>query len=72
MEDVGERSVLPMTGGQGRIAVAKNARCIVDPDSVVQRELPIIGDCEEQTVEQVGHNLERFTRMAVDYGWQRP
>lgn len=33
--------------------------------------LPIIGDCEEQTGERIEYNIERFTRMARDYGWRR-
>jgi hypothetical protein len=54
------------------VTVPEGARFIVDPDSAVLRDLPIIGDCEEQTDEQIEHNLERFTRMAGDYGWLRP
>ena len=68
----GERRELSMAGGSGSVAVRENARLIVDPDSLVLRDLPIIGDCEEQTGEQIERNLERFTRMAGDYGWQRP
>lgn len=68
----GERTELGMADGSGTISVARDARMIVDPDSTVLRDLPIIGDCEEQTGEQIEHNIERFTRMAGDYGWRRP
>jgi aminopeptidase N len=68
----GERRTLDMADGSGTVTVPEGARFIVDPDSAVLRDLPIIGDCEEQTDEQIEHNLERFTRMAGDYGWLRP
>jgi hypothetical protein len=44
---------------------------VIDPHSKILRALPIIGDCSEQTEEQIKANIERFTRMARDYGWQR-
>lgn len=53
------------------IPVPAGARVIVDPRSEILRALPIIGDCSEQTDAQIQYNLDRFTRMAREYGWQR-
>jgi hypothetical protein len=55
----------------GTLAVHDAARLIIDPQSKMLRDLPIIGDCAEQTGVQVNHNIERFTRMAKEYGWRR-
>jgi hypothetical protein len=52
--------------------VPAGARFVVDPDSLLLRKLPIIGDCDEQTGDQIERNLKRFSEMARDYGWQRP
>ena len=60
-----------VSAGPVTITVPDNARVIVDPDSRILRALPIIGDCEEQTDVQVQRNIDRFTRMAREYGWQR-
>jgi len=53
------------------IPVPAGARVILDPHSDILRALPIIGDCSEQTDAQIEYNLDRFTRMAREYGWQR-
>ncbi len=55
----------------GTLAVHDAARLIIDPQSKMLRDLPIIGDCAEQTGVQVEHNIDRFTRMAKEYGWRR-
>ncbi|EED30449.1 peptidase M1 family protein [gamma proteobacterium NOR5-3] len=67
----GEVQVVDLSAGPQSIAVPKGARVLIDPDSKILRSLPIIGDCSEQTDEQIQHNIDRFTRMAKDYGWQR-
>ncbi len=64
-------SEVRITSDSGSIRAPATARVIVDPDSKIMRALPIIGDCEEQTDAQVQHNIDRFTRMAGDYGWTR-
>lgn len=67
-------------GEERRVAVSKvptaitvpaEARLVIDPHSEVLRALPIIGDCSEQTDAQIQYNIDRFTRMAREYGWQR-
>jgi len=67
----GERSVIPMTAEANSIPVARTARVLIDPDSLILRALPIVGDCYEQTDAQVQHNIDRYTRMAKDFGWRR-
>ena len=64
-------SEVRITSDSGSVRAPATARVIVDPDSKIMRALPIIGDCEEQTDAQVQHNLDRFTRMAGEYGWTR-
>ena len=64
-------SEVRITSDSGSIRAPAMARVIVDPDSKIMRALPIIGDCEEQTDTQVQHNIDRFTRMAGEYGWTR-
>ncbi|MDP5052589.1 MAG: M1 family metallopeptidase [Congregibacter sp.] len=66
-----EITVVDMSSGPQLLSVAHNARVLIDPQSKILRSLPIIGDCSEQTDEQIQNNIERFTRMAKDYGWQR-
>ncbi|EAQ98128.1 M1 family metallopeptidase [Congregibacter litoralis] len=67
----GERVITDMSSGPQSLAVPEGARVLIDPDSKILRTLPIIGDCSEQTEQQIQDNIERFTRMAKDYGWQR-
>lgn len=67
----GEETVVNMSGDEGSLPVDANARVIIDPDSKILRALPIIGDCEEQTDAQVQYNIDRYTRMAKEYGWRR-
>jgi aminopeptidase N len=67
----GEVKVVEISSDAGILEVPDTARVVIDPDSKILRALPIIGDCEEQTEAQVEHNIERFTRMAGEYGWQR-
>lgn len=67
----GAVSVVEMREGVGSIAVADGARIVIDPRSAILRALPIIGDCSEQTDAQIAHNIERWTRMAKEYGWRR-
>jgi len=67
----GEITVVEVSTEAGTLAVHDAARVIIDPDSKILRDLPIIGDCSEQTESQVDRNIERFTRMAKEYGWRR-
>jgi aminopeptidase N len=67
----GERSVISMTAEANSIPVDRASRVLIDPDSRILRDLSIIGDCDEQTDAQVQHNIDRYTRMAKDYGWKR-
>jgi len=67
----GETTVVDMSGEAGTLEVADTARIVIDPESKVLRDLPIIGDCSEQTSAQIDRNIERFTRMAKEYGWRR-
>jgi len=67
----GELITVDLASGAQSVSVDKNARVIIDPDSKILRSLPIIGDCSEQTDEQIQANIKRFTQMANDYGWQR-
>lgn len=67
----GEITVVEVSSEAGTLAVHDAARVIIDPDSKILRDLAIIGDCSEQTDSQVNRNIERFTRMAKDYGWRR-
>ncbi|GAB5413529.1 MAG: M1 family metallopeptidase [Congregibacter sp.] len=53
------------------VAISPEARVLIDPNNKTLRALPIIGDCEAQTDIQIQRNIERFTRMAKEYGWQR-
>ncbi len=61
-----------VTRDETEVVVKANSRLVIDPSSRILRALPIIGDCEAQTQKQVEANIERFTRMASEYGWQRP
>lgn len=67
----GEVSVVEIASDAGSIAVADTARVVIDPESKILRALPIIGDCEEQTDAQIQHNIDRYSRMAGEYGWRR-
>ena len=67
----GVMTEVEITSDSGSMPVPDMARIIVDPDSKIMRALPIIGDCEEQTDAQIQHNIDRFTRMAKEYGWRR-
>ncbi|MEM9758000.1 MAG: prolyl oligopeptidase family serine peptidase [Pseudomonadota bacterium] len=67
-----ERRRLTMGPQPTRIIVPDDARFVVDPDSALFRSLPIIGDCAEQTENRVDSRIERYSKMARDYGWQRP
>jgi len=67
----GEITVVDMTDGAGSLEIPEGARVIIDPESTILRDLPIIGDCSEQTDAQIAHNIDRFTRMAGEYGWRR-
>lgn len=67
----GELIVVDLTDGPQSVSLTDNARVLIDPDSKILRSLPIIGDCSEQTDEQIQANIRRFTQMAKDYGWQR-
>lgn len=60
-----------LSAGPSSLDLPAGARVLIDPESKILRALPIIGSCEEQTDEQIQHNIDRFTRMAKDYGWQR-
>ena len=64
-------TVVEMSGEAGLLEVHDAARLIIDPENKILRDLPIIGDCAEQTDAQVNRNIERFTRMAKEYGWRR-
>lgn len=64
-------TTVDMASGSGSIAAPDGARLIIDPESTILRSLPIIGDCEEQTDVQVQYNIDRYTRMAKEYGWRR-
>ena len=67
----GQLYVVDMKRGSGTLMFAPPSRVVIDPRSKILRALPIIGDCSEQTEEQIEANIERFTRMAREYGWQR-
>lgn len=67
----GKTTVVSMDNKNGEVTVPDNARIILDPQSTIMRALPIIGDCSAQTDKKVAYNIERFTRMAKEYGWQR-
>ena len=67
----GEVFVVAMDGEATSIAVHDTARVIIDPESNILRDLGIIGDCSEQTEAKVNYNIERFTKMAKEYGWRR-
>jgi aminopeptidase N len=67
----GEITVVEISNEAGTLAVHDAARVIIDPDSKILRDLPIIGDCSEQTDTQINNNIERFTEMAKEYGWRR-
>lgn len=66
-----ELKVIAVSSSETRVELPAGARVLVDPQSKILRNLPIIGDCAEQTEEQIKHNIERYTRMAKEYGWQR-
>lgn len=67
----GERTTVDMSGGTGSVPAPQGSRVLVDPDSEILRALPIIGDCSEQTDAQIQYNIDRYTRMAKEYGWTR-
>lgn len=67
----GEDNVVEMSSEGGSLAVHDAARVLIDPDSEILRDLGIIGDCAEQTTSKINRNIERFTKMAKDYGWRR-
>lgn len=67
----GKTTVVAMDDKKGDVAVPDNARVILDPQSTILRALPIIGDCSEQTDKKIAYNIDRYTRMAKEYGWQR-
>ncbi len=67
----GELQVVDLSNGSARLAVPPNARLVVDPASKTLRALPIIGDCSEQAEAKVEERIERYKRMAAEYGWQR-
>ncbi|WP_439106153.1 M1 family metallopeptidase [Congregibacter sp.] len=67
----GDVTVVDLSSGPQTLSIPTGARVLIDPDSKILRTLPIIGDCSEQTEQQIQDNIERFTRMAKDYGWQR-
>ncbi len=64
-------TVVDTSSGEATLDLPPRARVLIDPQSKILRSLPIIGSCEEQTDEQIQHNIDRFTRMAKEYGWQR-
>ncbi len=64
-------TVVDVSSEAGSLAVHDRARVIIDPNSKILRDLPIIGDCAEQTDTRVNRSIERFTRMAKEYGWRR-
>jgi len=68
----GARRRVAMGEQPARIAVPADARLVVDPDSDLFRAMPIVGDCEEQLETRVGSRIERYSKMARDYGWRRP
>jgi aminopeptidase N len=67
----GRNTELDMSNGHNSIAAPDSAWVMIDPDSRFLRALPIIGDCEAQTGVKVNYNIDRYTRMAKEYGWQR-
>lgn len=67
----GELSILTPGSEPATLAIPAGARVLIDPQSKILRALPIIGDCSEQTDAQIRANIDRFTRMAKDYGWRR-
>ena len=67
----GELTVVDVSSETGTIAVSERSRVIVDPESSILRDLKITGNCAEQTDAQINRNIDRFTRMAKEYGWQR-
>jgi len=67
----GEITVVSVSSEASTIAVSERSRVIIDPDSSMLRDLKITGDCSEQTDAQINRNIERFTRMAKEYGWRR-
>lgn len=67
----GRRHVVDMSQGRASVVAPETAWVVVVPDSQFLRALPIIGDCAAQTNARVNFNLERYTRMAKEYGWTR-
>lgn len=67
----GKRTRLEPGNATATLAVAPHARVIIDPQSRILRAMPVVGDCAEQTEAQIEYNIERFTRMARDFGWIR-
>jgi len=67
----GEVTVVEIFGEATSLAVHDAARLVIDPESKILRDLGIIGDCAEQTETKINKNIERFTRMAKEYGWSR-
>lgn len=64
-------TIVEMPGGEGFISAPDDAAIIIDPQNTILRQLPIIGDCADQTQAEIDHNKERYARMAREYGWQR-
>jgi aminopeptidase N len=48
----GVTSIVPMTSGEGAVAIPTGAHLVVDPQMRVLRRLPIIGTCEEIRAER--------------------
>ncbi|TXS95159.1 M1 family metallopeptidase [Parahaliea aestuarii] len=67
----GEEQRVAMGGAPVAVPLPDGASVILDPHSDILRDLPIIGDCAEQTDAQIQYNIDRFTRMAREYSWQR-
>ncbi|MEL6214618.1 MAG: M1 family metallopeptidase [Pseudomonadota bacterium] len=67
----GESVVVPMTPESRSIEVPSEARVVIDPESHILRALPIIDNCEVQTDSQTQDNIDRYSRMAREYGWRR-
>ena len=67
----GELTVVEVSTEAGTLEVHDAARVIIDPESKILRDLSIIGDCAAQTDARIDRNIERFTRMAKEYGWRR-
>lgn len=67
----GDIEVVQVGAEGGTLEVGRAARIVLDPNSKILRDLPIIGDCAEQSAADVDRRIERYTKMAKDYGWSR-